>query len=61
MTDDVAPFAPGDLVRVTDGSFTNFEAVVRAVDADDGHLSVDVMMLGRLVPIQTQAWQLARR
>lgn len=61
MTDEAAPFAPGDLVRVTDGSFANFEAVVRAVDDHDGHLSVEVMMLGRPVPIQTEAWQLARR
>jgi transcriptional antiterminator NusG len=61
MTDDTAPFAPGDQVRVTDGPFTDFDAIVRTVDNVDGHLSVDVMMLGRPVPIQTETWQVARR
>ncbi|HEY1749784.1 MAG TPA: KOW motif-containing protein [Caulobacteraceae bacterium] len=61
MTDSVAPYARGDLVRVTDGPFANFEAVVRAVDDEAGHLSVEVTMLGQPVPIQTEAWQLARR
>lgn len=60
MTDTAASYAPGDLIRVTDGPFAKFEAVVRGVEPEAGRLSVEVKMFGRPVPIQTEAWQIER-
>ncbi|WP_407072660.1 transcription termination/antitermination protein NusG [Phenylobacterium sp.] len=54
------PYRVGELVRVTDGPFTDFEAVVQAVDSNGGQISVVVTVAQRSVPIRTEPWQLSK-
>jgi transcription termination/antitermination protein NusG len=49
--------AIGDRLRVTDGPFNGFDAVVRAVHEDPPHLSIEVTVFGRPVPILVEPWQ----
>ena len=57
MTNAAASYAPGDLVRVVDGPFTDFAGVIREIDATRDELLVEVAMFGRPVPIRAEPWQ----
>lgn len=43
------PFPPGEIVRVTDGPFTSFQAIVQA--SDDARVQLLVSMFGRDCPV----------
>lgn len=49
---------PGDRVRVIDGPFATYEAVVRAVDVY--HLKLDVAAAGITIPITVHPNQVER-
>jgi transcriptional antiterminator NusG len=49
-TDEEPPFRPGDRVRVIDGPFADFPALVREVNAGRRKLSVTVHIFGRESP-----------
>ena len=53
-TPDVAEvlFEPGELVRVTDGPFNDFNGVVEQVNYDKNKLRVAVQILGRSTPVE---------
>ncbi len=50
----------GELVRITDGPFKNFEGKVSHVDQERGRIKVMVSMFGRETPVELDALQVKK-
>lgn len=50
----------GDLAKVTDGSFENFEGMVDSVDEHRGMVTVLLTIFGRSTPVEVEYWQLEK-
>lgn len=53
-------FQKGDQVKITSGSFENFEGEVDSVDEKRGMVTVIVEIFGRAAPVEVEYWQLDR-
>ena len=50
-------FRVGDPVRIKDGTFVNYDGVVKQIMSDKGRVEVMVTIFGRQTPVDLEYWQ----
>lgn len=53
-------FEPGELVKIKEGPFENFEGAVEEVLPDKGLVRVEVTIFGRATPVELEYWQVEK-
>ena len=60
---DIKPkitFNIGEVVRIKDGAFENFEGAIQEIDTERGKLKLMVSIFGRSTPVELEFWQVER-
>ncbi|MHC4572884.1 MAG: transcription termination/antitermination protein NusG [Planctomycetota bacterium] len=53
-------FKKGDLIKIREGAFENFEGVVDSIDPERGLVKVIVTIFGRSTPLDIEYWQVEK-
>lgn len=53
-------FELGEVVRIKDGAFENFEGSIQEIDNERGKLKLMVSIFGRSTPVELEFWQVER-
>ena len=53
-------FAKGDVVKIREGAFENFEGTVESIDPERGIVQVIVTIFGRSTPLDIEYWQIEK-
>ncbi len=53
-------FEKGDVVKINEGAFENFEGTVDSIDSERGVVSVIVTIFGRSTPLDIEYWQIEK-
>ena len=53
-------FEIGEVVRIKDGAFENFEGSIQEIDNERGKLKLMVSIFGRSTPVELEFWQVER-
>ena len=53
-------FEPGDMVKIREGAFENFEGTVESIDSERGIVKVIVTIFGRSTPLDIEYWQIEK-
>ena len=53
-------FSSGDMIKIREGAFENFEGVVDSIDAERGIVKVIVSIFGRSTPLDIEYWQIEK-
>ncbi|HWA98669.1 MAG TPA: transcription termination/antitermination protein NusG, partial [Pirellulales bacterium] len=51
-------FNAGDRVKITEGTFENFEGDVESIDQTNGRVTVMINIFGRSTPVELEYWQI---
>ena len=53
-------FKKGDMIKIREGAFENFEGVVDSIDSERGIVKVIVEIFGRSTPLDIEYWQIEK-
>ena len=53
-------FNQGDMIKIREGAFENFEGVVDSIDGERGIVKVIVSIFGRSTPLDIEYWQIEK-
>jgi len=53
-------FAKGDMIKIREGAFENFEGTVDSIDPERGIVRVIVEIFGRSTPLDIEYWQIEK-
>ena len=53
-------YGVGEMVKIGNGPFENFEGKIESVDQDRGKIKVSVNIFGRSTPVELEYWQVER-
>lgn len=53
-------FKKGDMIKIREGAFENFEGVVDSIDPERGIVKVIVTIFGRSTPLDIEYWQIEK-